>query len=108
MGLKAWASPRRRPVLPTAATKEETYSSEAFCMFGIGAQEAILIGVLTLIVFGPAGLAEAARECGAALGKSRRWLDETREELASADYPDEWFEDRGRREEDLLDRRPWD
>lgn len=35
--------------------------------FGVGAPEALLVGVVALVVFGPKGLAEAARSVGSAL-----------------------------------------
>ncbi len=74
-------------------------------MLGLGAQEILLISILALLVFGPRKLAETARELGTALGEARARLDEARTELASADYPDEWFEGRGPRTDDLFDER---
>jgi Sec-independent protein translocase protein TatA len=40
-------------------------------LFGIGAQEALLVGILA-IVFGPGKLTEATREYGTVLGKARK------------------------------------
>lgn len=77
-------------------------------MFGVGAPEALLIGLVALLVFGPARLTGAAREWGAAVGRARGKLDEARTELASADYPDEWLENRDREQENLFETWPGD
>ncbi|GMH36413.1 hypothetical protein BSKO_04281 [Bryopsis sp. KO-2023] len=47
-------------------------------IFGVGAPEAILVGVVALVVFGPKGLAEAAKS----LGKAVRSFQPTIRELA--------------------------
>jgi TatA/E family protein of Tat protein translocase len=47
-------------------------------LFGVGAPEAVLVGVVALVVFGPKGLAEAAKS----LGKSLKGLQPTIRELA--------------------------
>lgn len=75
-------------------------------MFGVVAPEALLIGLVALLVFGPARLTGAAREWGSVVGRARRKLDEVRTELASADYPDEWLENRDREREDLFETWP--
>jgi Sec-independent protein translocase protein TatA len=77
-------------------------------VFGVGAPEALLIGLVALLVFGPARLTEAAREWGAVVGRARRKLDGVRTELASADYPDEWLEDPDRERENLFETWPGD
>ncbi|WP_166172364.1 Sec-independent protein translocase subunit TatA/TatB [Rubrobacter tropicus] len=77
-------------------------------MFGVGAPEALFIGLIALFVFGPGNLAEATRIAGAMLGKAQRKLDEANAELISADYPDEWFVERGLQTDDLFDERPVD
>ena len=77
-------------------------------MFGISAPEALFVALVALLVFGPARLAESAREWGEVIGKARGSLSEAVAELTSEDYPDEWFEDHGRRQEDLFGRRPGD
>jgi sec-independent protein translocase protein TatB len=77
-------------------------------VFGVGAPEALLIGLVALLVFGPARLTGVAREWGAVVGRARRELDEVRTELASADYPDEWLENRDREQEDLFETWPGD
>lgn len=77
-------------------------------MFGVTTPEVLLIVLVALLVFGPARLTRAAREWGAVLGEARRKLYEAKTELASLDYPDEWFEDRDREQEDLFDRRSGD
>ena len=74
-------------------------------MFGVGAPEALFIGLVALLIFGPRRLAEVARGWGSLLGKVRRRLDEAMAELTSEDYPDEWFENRDREQEELSDRR---
>jgi len=73
-------------------------------VFGIGVPEVLVIALVALLVYGPARLAVAAREWGAALGKIRRSLDDAVADLTSEDHPDEWFEDHGRQEEDLFER----
>ena len=52
-----------------------------------------------------ARLAGATRERATVLGKIRRSLNEASSELTSEGYPDEWFEDHGRPQEDLFDGR---
>lgn len=47
-------------------------------LFGVGAPEAVLVGVVALVVFGPKGLAEAAKS----LGRSLKGLQPTIRELA--------------------------
>lgn len=74
----------------------------------MGATETLFVGLIALLVFGPSSLAQAARNTGVMLGKAQRKLDEARAELISADYPDEWFVERDRQTEDLLDERPGD
>ena len=77
-------------------------------MFGVSAPQALLIGFVALLVFGPERLTGAAREWGAVVGRARRKLDEVGAELASADYTDEWFENRDREREDLFETWPGD
>lgn len=48
-------------------------------LLGVGAPEAVMIGVVALVVFGPKGLAEAAKS----LGKAARSLQPTIRELAA-------------------------
>lgn len=47
----------------SAATRQTVQMS----FFGVGAPEALLVGVVALVVFGPKGLADAARSVGSAL-----------------------------------------
>ncbi|KAK9835152.1 hypothetical protein WJX81_001635 [Elliptochloris bilobata] len=47
--------------------------------FGVGAPEALMVGVVALIVFGPKGLAEAVKS----LGKTLKTFQPTIRELAS-------------------------
>ncbi|MBA3474590.1 MAG: twin-arginine translocase TatA/TatE family subunit [Rubrobacter sp.] len=52
-------------------------------MFGIGAQEMIVIGLLFLVVFGPGKLPGMARDFGRFVGEARRHVDEFKSELTS-------------------------
>ena len=74
-------------------------------MFGVAAPEALFIVLVALLAFGLGRLAQAAREWGVVLGRARRKLDDAKAELTSLDYPDEWFENRDREQEELFDRR---
>ena len=69
---------RRLPttIIPIAPTTPTTPIS---AFFGVGAPEAILVGVVALLVFGPKGLAEAVKAVGATL----RTFQPTIRELAS-------------------------
>lgn len=53
-------------------------------MFGIGAQEMVIIALLFLVIFGPGKLPQMARDAGRLMGEARRAMDEFREELTSA------------------------
>ncbi|KAM0896265.1 hypothetical protein ACQ4PT_023316 [Festuca glaucescens] len=61
------------PVLKRRRRRTGIYSS----LFGVGAPEALVIGVVALLVFGPKGLAEVARN----LGKTLRAFQPTIREL---------------------------
>lgn len=74
-------------------------------MLGVGLAEVALVGLIVLLVFGPDGLKQAAREWGKVLAKARSGLKEAGSELTSADYPDEWFEGNSPRTQDLFDER---
>jgi sec-independent protein translocase protein TatB len=50
-------------------------------MFGIGVQEMVFIGLLSLIIFGPSKLPQMARELGQFVNEARRALDEFKEDL---------------------------
>jgi sec-independent protein translocase protein TatB len=59
-------------------------------MFGIGAQEIVIIGLLFLLIFGPSKLPQIARDLGHFVNEARRSIDEFKEELtAEADDDDE-------------------
>jgi TatA/E family protein of Tat protein translocase len=45
-------------------------------MFGIGAQEMVIIGLLLLVVFGPAKLPGMARDFGRFVFEARRSIEE--------------------------------
>ena len=50
-------------------------------MFGVGPQEMVLIGLLSLIIFGPSKLPQMARELGKFVNEARRTVEEFKEEL---------------------------
>jgi sec-independent protein translocase protein TatB len=50
-------------------------------VFGIGVQEMVFIGLLSLIIFGPSKLAQMARDLGQFVNEARRALDEFKEDL---------------------------
>jgi Sec-independent protein translocase protein TatA len=50
-------------------------------MFGIGVQEMVFIGLLSLIIFGPSKLTQMARDLGQFVNEARRALDEFKEDL---------------------------
>jgi len=52
-------------------------------MFGIGAQEMVIIGLLLLIVFGPGKLPAMARDVGRFVNEARRSVEEFKEDLTS-------------------------
>ncbi|MGH0036146.1 MAG: Sec-independent protein translocase subunit TatA/TatB [Myxococcota bacterium] len=54
-------------------------------MFGIGAQELLVIGVIALLVFGPKRLPELARSLGRGLAEFRRASTDLRRSLSAED-----------------------
>jgi Sec-independent protein translocase protein TatA len=58
-------------------------------MFGIGAQEIVIIVVLLLIIFGPAKLGHMAGELGRFAYKARASMDEFKEGFSVAQYSDQ-------------------
>lgn len=54
-------------------------------MFGIGAQEMVIMGLLFLVVFGPSKLPGMARDFGRFVGGARRHVDEFKSELTSTE-----------------------
>jgi len=50
-------------------------------VFGVGLQEMVLIGLLSLIIFGPSKLPQMARELGQFVNEARRAVEEFKEEL---------------------------
>jgi Tat protein translocase TatB subunit len=52
-------------------------------MFGIGAQEMVIIGLLLLVVFGPAKLPSMARDFGRFVLEARRSIEEFKTDLVS-------------------------
>lgn len=57
-------------------------------MFGIGAQEIVLVGLLLLVVFGPSKTTEMARDLGRFTRKVRDQVDEVKGELTAASHSD--------------------
>ncbi len=64
-------------------------------MFGIGAQEIIIIGLLVLVIFGPNALPRMARDLGRFVTEARRSIDEFKEELTAAPDEEEGSEKKG-------------
>jgi Sec-independent protein translocase protein TatA len=64
-------------------------------MFGIEAQEMVIIGLLFLIVFGPSKLPGMARDFGRFVSGARRQLDEFKSEITSTEEEEK---DNSRRE----------
>ena len=72
-------------------------------MFGIGAQEMVMIGVIGLVVFGPGKLPQMARDLGGFVAQARTLIDEYKAELNLTedsdleehyeDWEEEWDED---------------
>lgn len=54
-------------------------------MFGVGVQEAVIIGLLFLVVFGPGKLPGMARDFARFVSEVRRHLDEFKSELTSTE-----------------------
>ncbi|KAL6874384.1 hypothetical protein ACP4OV_013404 [Aristida adscensionis] len=73
-----WASVRTRMVSSFVGSRRAR-RRDVICasLFGVGAPEALVIGVVALLVFGPKGLAEVARN----LGKTLRAFQPTIREL---------------------------
>ena len=58
-------------------------------MFGIGAQEMMIIGLLFLVIFGPSKLPEIARDLGRFVNEARRHADDFKSELTSTEKEDQ-------------------
>ena len=54
-------------------------------MFGIGAQEMVIVGLLFLVVFGPSKLPGMARDFGRFVNQARGHIDEFKSELTSTE-----------------------
>ena len=50
-------------------------------MFGVGLQEMVFIGLLSLVIFGPSKLPQMARELGRFVNEARRAVEEFKEDL---------------------------
>jgi sec-independent protein translocase protein TatA len=53
------------PILPTKTNRGDT--ARVNSIFGVGAPEAMVVGVVALLVFGPSGLADIAKQLGATI-----------------------------------------
>ncbi len=62
-------------------------------MFGIGAQEIVIIGLLFLVIFGPSKLPQMARDLGRFVNEARASIEEFKEELTAEDDEAEDDED---------------
>lgn len=58
-------------------------------MFGIGASEMVIVGLLFLVIFGPSKLPQMARDAGRLMNEARRAMDDFKEELTSAGNDEE-------------------
>ena len=77
-------------------------------MFGIGAQEMVMIGVIGLVVFGPGRLSEMARDLGRFVARARTLIDEYKAELNLTADPDfEEYEEYGE-DEGWAEDEDWD
>ena len=52
-------------------------------MFGIGAQEMVIVGLLFLVIFGPKKLPDMARDVGRFVNEARRSVEEFKDDLVS-------------------------
>ena len=66
-------------------------------MFGIGAQEVVLIGLLSLVIFGPGKLPGMARDLGRLVHKARASVEEFKSEFALEKEPEHRKSRRNRR-----------
>jgi Tat protein translocase TatB subunit len=57
-------------------------------VFGIGAQEMVIIGLLLLVIFGPSKLPGMARDLGRFVNEARRSVEEFKEDLTSEEGDD--------------------
>jgi Tat protein translocase TatB subunit len=67
-------------------------------VFGIGAQEMVIIGLLLLVVFGPGKLPGMARDFGRFVSEARRSVEEFKEDLATEQFASEEEDGREPRE----------
>jgi len=58
-------------------------------MFGIGGQELVIVGLLFLLIFGPAKVGEVARDLGRFTSKARASVEEFKSELALVEDQDQ-------------------
>ncbi len=57
-------------------------------MFGIGAQEMVIIGLLCLVIIGPSNLPRMARDLGRFVNEARLQLEEFKAETYSTEEED--------------------
>lgn len=54
-------------------------------MFGIGATEMVIVGILFLVIFGPSKLPDMARDIGRFVSEARRSVDQFKADLTSGE-----------------------
>jgi TatA/E family protein of Tat protein translocase len=67
-------------------------------VFGVGVQEMVFIGLLSLIIFGPSKLPQMARDLGQFVNEARRAVDEFKEDLVFEEEDGRKPEESGRLE----------
>ncbi|XP_031503151.1 sec-independent protein translocase protein TATB, chloroplastic [Nymphaea colorata] len=72
-------SPKQRRLGRRERRMNSRYGTVYASLFGVGAPEALVIGVVALLVFGPKGLAEVARNLGKTLRAFRPTIQELQE-----------------------------
>ena len=60
-----------------------------WCMFGVGPQEMVIIGLIFLVIFGPGSLPKMAKDIGRFVAEARRAIDDFKEEITAAGEDDE-------------------
>jgi Sec-independent protein translocase protein TatA len=76
-------------------------------MFGVGVQEMVFIGLLSLIIFGPSKLSQMARDLGQFVNEARRALDEFKEDLVLEEEDGRKPEESGRLEREEASEVEW-
>jgi sec-independent protein translocase protein TatB len=58
-------------------------------MFGVGAQEMVIIGLIFLVAFGPSKLPRIARDLGRFVREAHHQLDQFKSEVVSVEEEDQ-------------------